>query len=184
MARSARRTSVSYRAGGAVSPHSTMVAYGVVPEDEAHASSGRTPSSDVPEPRPPAQGDRFVEIRDHALVRGPVAAAVLKEQRLPGVGQRHDERVIAPDAIVGCPSPPCRRPSSGSVPSPSIRAVCSVSPGQRTASPSGSDAEDVVRDIQSSADGSRWMGVWLGDAQPVFFSAPPRDRLCDARTSA
>ena len=86
---------------------------GVVPEDEAHAGVGPAvkgpregkvgvaPQEDIGEPGPTAQRDRLVEIRQHALVRGPVAAAVLEEERLPGVGERDDEWVVTPEAGVG-----------------------------------------------------------------------------------
>ena len=54
--------------------------------------------------RKPARRQRaigLVEVDVGLLVRGAVAAAVDQEQRLGGVGQRDDQRVIAPGAVVG-----------------------------------------------------------------------------------
>ena len=56
---------------------------------------------DLAEPRPAAEGGGLVEVDVGVLVRGPVAAAVDQEQRLGGVGQRDDQRVVAPHPVVG-----------------------------------------------------------------------------------
>ena len=52
-------------------------------------------------PPPAAQGDGPVEVAVGVLVRRAVARAVGQEQRLTGVGQRDDQGVVAPDAVVG-----------------------------------------------------------------------------------
>ena len=48
-----------------------------------------------------AEQDGQVELLGGALVRGPVAGAVDDAEHLAGVGQRDDQRVIAPGAVVG-----------------------------------------------------------------------------------
>jgi hypothetical protein len=62
---------------------------------------GVAPQGDPAEPGPAAQGGGPVQVAGGVLVRGPVAAAVEQVQRLGGVGQRHHQRVVAPDAVVG-----------------------------------------------------------------------------------
>ena len=49
---------------------------------------------------PAAQGDRPVEVGGGLLVAGPVAAAIDHAQRLARVGQRKDQRMITPLALV------------------------------------------------------------------------------------
>jgi hypothetical protein len=44
--------------------------------------------------------DRAIEVRDHALVRRPVAASIGDEEGLGRVGKRDHQRVIAPDPVV------------------------------------------------------------------------------------
>ena len=61
---------------------------------------GVAPQADLLEARPAAQGDRPVEVEGRLLVAGPIAAAVDHEQRLARVGQREDQRVITPLALV------------------------------------------------------------------------------------
>ena len=51
--------------------------------------------------RPAAEQDRQVDLLGGALVRGPVAGAVDEAEHLAGVGQRDDQRVVAPGAVVG-----------------------------------------------------------------------------------
>ena len=53
--------------------------------------------------KPPrtADGQRPVDLGGGALVRGSVAGAIDEAQHLAGVGQRHDQRVVAPGAVVG-----------------------------------------------------------------------------------
>ena len=46
------------------------------------------------------RADRPVEVEGRLLVAGPIAAAVDHEQRLARVGQREDQGVIAPLALV------------------------------------------------------------------------------------
>jgi len=41
-----------------------------------------------------------VEVVRRAPLRGPIATAILDEQRLACIGERHQERVVAPDAVV------------------------------------------------------------------------------------
>ena len=89
------------------------VGHGVDPEDEPDAvlvpavqvpglgEVGVAPEGDLAEPRPAAQGGGLVEVDVGVLVRGPVAAAVDQVQRLGGVGQRDDQRVVAPGPVVG-----------------------------------------------------------------------------------
>ena len=48
-----------------------------------------------------AQQDRQVELLGGPLVRGAVAGAVDDAEHLAGIGQRDDQRVIAPGAVVG-----------------------------------------------------------------------------------
>ena len=62
---------------------------------------GVAPEGDLAEPRPAAEGGGLVEVDVGVLVRGPVAAAVDQVQRLGGVGQRDDQRVVAPGPVVG-----------------------------------------------------------------------------------
>ena len=61
---------------------------------------GVAPQADLPEACPAAQGDRPVEVEGRLLVAGPIAAAIDHEQRLARVGQREDQRMIAPLALV------------------------------------------------------------------------------------
>ena len=42
-----------------------------------------------------------IDFAGGVLVRGPVARTIDDAENLAGVGQRHDQRVIAPDAVVG-----------------------------------------------------------------------------------
>jgi hypothetical protein len=51
-------------------------------------------------PRPQRQLDGLVQIPRGILMAGPVARAVQQVQRLLGVGQRDQQRVITPDAVV------------------------------------------------------------------------------------
>ena len=46
-----------------------------------------------------AESDGLVEDGRRPFVRGPAATSVDEEERLPGVRQRDDERVVAPDAL-------------------------------------------------------------------------------------
>ena len=62
---------------------------------------GVAPVGDLAEPRPAAEGGGLVQVDVGVLVRGPVAAPVDQVQRLGGVGQRDDQRVIAPRPVVG-----------------------------------------------------------------------------------
>ena len=48
-----------------------------------------------------AEQDRQVDLLGGALVRGPVAGPVDDAEHLAGVGQRDDQRVITPGAVVG-----------------------------------------------------------------------------------
>ena len=85
---------------------------GVVAEDEAPARRGPAvkggrqrevgvaTQEDVREPGPPAHGDRLIKVGDRALVRRPVGAAVLDEERFAGVRQRHEQRAVTPDAVI------------------------------------------------------------------------------------
>ena len=61
---------------------------------------GVAPEGDPLEPGPAAEGDGLVEVDVGVLVRGPVAAPVDQEQRLGGVGQRDDQRMITPGAVI------------------------------------------------------------------------------------
>ena len=92
-----------------------QVGHGVVAEEEAHARVG-VPAVEVlglrevgvaaqqhaggSRPRKQTARPRSTS-RGRAFVRGPVARAVDEAQHLAGVGQGHDQRVIAPGAVVG-----------------------------------------------------------------------------------
>ena len=65
------------------------------------AEVGVAAEVDPQEAGPPAQGDRLVDVDVGLLVRGAVAAAIDQVERLAGVGQRDDQGMIAPGAVVG-----------------------------------------------------------------------------------
>jgi len=86
---------------------------GVGPEDEGDAAGvvppvqlpglhevGVAPEQHRLEPRPPAQRHGLVQVLVGAFVAGAVARAVHQVQRLLGVGQRHQQRVVAPLPVV------------------------------------------------------------------------------------
>ena len=90
------------------------VGVGVDAEDEADVAGGVpavevlglgevgvAPQEDPAEAGPAAEGDGLVEVDVGPLVRGAVAAAVDQVERLGGVGQRDQQGVIAPGAVVG-----------------------------------------------------------------------------------
>ncbi|PRP92118.1 hypothetical protein ENSA7_81740 [Enhygromyxa salina] len=60
-----------------------------------------TSHQDLLETSATAQRDGFIEEFGGALARRPVAASVDQKQRLVGVRQRNQQRVVAPDALVG-----------------------------------------------------------------------------------
>ena len=109
--RAGRSNSLYSRSGSpSASPE---VGHGVDPEDEPDAvpvpavevpglgEVGVAPEGDLAEPGPAAEVGGLVEVDVGVLVRGAVAAAVDQEQRLGGVGQRDDQRVVAPLPLVG-----------------------------------------------------------------------------------
>ena len=65
------------------------------------AEVGVAAEADPPEAGPPAEGDRPVDVDMRLLVRRAVAAAIDQVERLAGVGQRDDQGMIAPGAVVG-----------------------------------------------------------------------------------
>jgi hypothetical protein len=65
------------------------------------AELGIAPEGDLLEPGPAAEGGGLVEVDVGVLVGGAVAAAVDQIQRLGGVGQRDDQRVVPPGAVIG-----------------------------------------------------------------------------------
>jgi len=66
---------------------------------------GVATEQDVAETRPAAQRGGAVEIGGGPLVAGTVAGAVGQEQHLLGVGQRYQQRVVTPLALVGDVNP-------------------------------------------------------------------------------
>ena len=62
---------------------------------------GVAPQGDPLESGLAAEGDHLVQGLGGPLVRGPVAAAIDQVERLGGVGQRDQQRVITPGAVVG-----------------------------------------------------------------------------------
>ena len=65
------------------------------------AEVGVAPEGDPAESRPTTQGGGLVQIDMGLLVRGTVATAVDQVQRLGGVRQRDDQRVVTPHPVVG-----------------------------------------------------------------------------------
>ena len=62
---------------------------------------GIAPQEDLLEASPATEANRLVEVEFGLLLRGPVAAAVDQVKRLSGVGQRDQQRMITPGAVVG-----------------------------------------------------------------------------------
>ena len=62
---------------------------------------GVAPEGDAAEPGLAAEQDRQVELLGGPLMRGAVAGAIDEAEHLAGVGQRDDQRVVAPGAVVG-----------------------------------------------------------------------------------
>jgi hypothetical protein len=86
---------------------------GVEAEDKAHTvvrpagevdglRERRIPAQeDILEAGAPAELDRAIEVAGRTFVRRPIAAAIDDEERLAGVGERDEQRVVAPDTVVG-----------------------------------------------------------------------------------
>ena len=62
---------------------------------------GIAPQEDLLEASPATEANRLVEVEFGLLLRGPVAAAVDQVKRLSGVGQRDQQRMITPSAVIG-----------------------------------------------------------------------------------
>ena len=62
---------------------------------------GVTAQGDALESGLAAEGDHLVQGLGGVLVRGPVATAIDQVERLGGVGQRNQQRMITPGAVVG-----------------------------------------------------------------------------------
>ena len=86
----------------------------VEPEDEADVAGlipavqvlglgevGIATQGDPPKAGSAAQVDRLVQVVGGLLVRGAVAAAIDQVERFGGVGQRDQQRMITPGAVVG-----------------------------------------------------------------------------------
>src|SRR5512146_995982 len=85
---------------------------GVVPEHEAHPSIvpaiemsahgevGVAAQENIGKPGTSAELDRLIEHGWRPVVRRPIAAAIDDEERLAGIGERDDKRVISPAALV------------------------------------------------------------------------------------
>src|SRR5208337_3139441 len=102
-----------YASGGSRSANSLRLSVAAIPKTNwmspavpaievgALSEFGIAPQEDLLEASPATEANRLVEVEFGLLLRGPVAAAVDQVKRLSGVGQRDQQRMITPGAVVG-----------------------------------------------------------------------------------